>query len=259
MPAVTGSPLRTRLPPALAILAAALLSALPAGCGTTGPAGSPGVSTPPDAVAADGTHTGQTTYRFARAVRAIQLDARGGRVTVAAQNGPVTVAETVTYTDDRPTTARDLVDGVLNLTDGGCRLARPTGGHCEVDWDIHAPAGTTLLLSTRSGGVAVTGPFTDLTVRSDAGPVRGRDLAGREVSVQDGTGQVDLRFIQPPDLLRVVTTSGSVTVRVPAGPSYTVDATAPAGPPDVELTQDGSATHRVQAHSDTGAVRITNG
>jgi hypothetical protein len=260
MPAVTGSPLPSRLPRALAAVVAAVLLGATAGCGTTGPAdAAPRRTPPPEAVAADGTHTGRTTYQVDRAVRTVALDARSGRVTVTAQDGPVGVAETVTYTDDRPATAHDLTDGTLRLTDGGCRRERPAGGRCDVDWDVHAPADTTLSLTTTTGGIVLAGPLRRLSVRTDAGAVRGRDLLGKEVTVQAGTGPVDLRFLQPPDQLRVVSTSGAISIRVPAGQSYSVDATAPAGPPDVELTPDASATHRIQAHSDAGAVRITNG
>ena len=263
MPAVTGSPLPSRTSRALAAVVAAVLLGAPAGCGTTGPADpAPNPARPPEAVAADGTHTGRTTYQIDRAVRTVTLDARSGRVTVTAQDGPVGVAETVTYSDDRPATTHDLADGTLSLTDGGCRRERPAGGRCAVDWDIHAPADTTLSLTTTTGGIVLAGPLRRLSVRTDAGAVRGRDLLGQQVSIQAGTGSVDLRFLQPPDQVRVVSTSGAISIRVPAGPAYSVDATAPAGPPDVEVTPDAAAavaTHRIQAHSDTGAVRITNG
>jgi hypothetical protein len=52
---------------------------------------------------------------------------------------------------------------------------------------------------------------------------------------------------------------GSVTVRLPAGTAYAVDAGSQVGNTEVTVQRDPGSAHRVTARSQVGAVTVNNG
>jgi len=258
---VTGSPDRSprRSPRPLVLpllgLAAALVTAA---CGPTSQSNTSSSSSP-ESTSSEGFHTEQTTYQITEATSQLQLDARAGRVTVTAADGPISVTEAFTYSDDKPATSHEVSGNTLNLKEDGCQHVRAINGRCSVDWDIKAPAGTNLTLITNAGGIAVTGAAGPVSAKTSAGGIRGRALTSKNVTAKTNAGGVDLRFNQPPDQLQASSNAGGIDIQVPAGASYAISAKSNTGRPDVEVQQSESSTHKIEAKTNAGGIDISNG
>ena len=241
-------------------MAATLVTVLAtAACGPSAPTGtSAQSSSSSESTSADGSHTEQTTYQITESISQLQLDGRAGRITFTAADGPISVTEAFTYSDDKPATSHDVSGGTLNLRDNGCQQERTINGRCEVAWDIHAPAGTNLQMITRAGGIVLTGAAGTLDVSTNAGGIRGRSLVSKNVTAKSNAGGVDLQFQQPPNQVQASTNAGGVDIQVPPGTSYAVTAKSNTGHPDVEVQQSGSSTHKIDAKTNAGGIDITN-
>jgi hypothetical protein len=226
---------------------------------TENTSGTDNSSSTPGSESADGAHTEQTTYQITQTASQLQLDAHSGRVTVTAGNGPISVTESFTYSDDKPATSHSVDGDTLNLKEDGCQHERAINGRCEVGWDIHVPAGTTLSLTTRAGGIAVTGMSGQIDAKTNAGGVRARSLASKNVTAKTNAGGVDLQFTQVPDQVQATSNAGGIEIVVPTGASYAVQADTNTGHPDVEVTQADNSTHKIQAKTNAGGIEISNG
>jgi Putative adhesin len=216
-------------------------------------------SSGPESSSADGAHTEQTTYEIAQTVSQLTLDGRSGRVTVTAADGPISVTESFAYSDDKPATSHNVTGDGLALEETGCQHERTINGRCEVDWDIKAPAATIITLSTKAGGIAVTGMSGAVDAKTNAGGIRGRALVGKTVTTTTNAGGVDLKFNQPPDQVQATSNAGGIDIQVPAGNSYAVQAESNTGHPDVDVTQADNSTHKIQARTNAGGIDISNG
>ncbi|MDT7677617.1 MAG: hypothetical protein QOD82_5519 [Pseudonocardiales bacterium] len=216
-------------------------------------------SSGPGSTSADGAHTEQTTYLIDQTVAKLTLDGRSGRVTVTAADGPISVTEAFTYSDDKPATSHNVSGDGLVLEETGCQHERAINGRCEVAWDIKAPAATVVTLSTKAGGVAVTGMSGAIDAKTNAGGIRGRALVAKSVAAKTNAGGVDLKFNQPPDQVQATSNAGGIDIQVPTGTSYAVQADSNTGHPDVEVSQADNSTHKIQARTNAGGIDISNG
>lgn len=216
-------------------------------------------STSPGSTSADGYHADQTTYQITQPIGDVQLDARAGRITVSAAEGPISITETYSYSDDKPPTSHEVVGDTLKLSAQGCQHERAINGRCEVDWDIKAPAATNLDLNNRAGAIAVTGAAGTLALQTNAGGIRARELVSKAVTVRTNAGGVDLRFAQPPGQLRASSDAGGIDIRLPAGTSYAVTATSNTGRPDISVQRSASSAHKIDAETNAGGIQISNG
>jgi hypothetical protein len=252
----------TLLRVAVALAVALAVAQTVAACGpsTQGSSGADlSSSSGPGSISADGTHTDQTTYQIDQTVTKLTLDGRSGRVTVTAADGPISVTESYTYSDDKPATSHNVSDDGLALEETGCQHERAINGRCEVDWDIKAPAATVVTLSTKAGGIAVTGMSGTIDANTNAGGIRGRDLVAQSVTAKTNAGGVDLKFNQPPDQVQATSNAGGIDIQVPAGNSYAVEAGSNTGHPDIEVSQADNSTHKIQAKTNAGGIDISNG
>jgi DUF4097 and DUF4098 domain-containing protein YvlB len=238
---------------------AAALAASACNPSTQNTSGADNSSSTPGSTSSDGSHTEQTTYQITQTVSQLQLDAHSGRVTVTAGNGPISVTESYTYSDDKPATSHAVNGDTLDLKEDGCQHERTINGRCEVGWDIQVPAGTTLALTTRAGGIAVTGMAGQIDAKTNAGGVRARSLASKTVTAKTNAGGVDLQFAQVPDQVQATSNAGGIEVVVPAGQSYAVQADSNTGRPEVDVNQSDSSTHKIQAKTNAGSIEISNG
>jgi len=216
-------------------------------------------SSTPGSTSADGSHTEQTTYQITQTISQLQLDAHSGRVTVTAGNGPISVTESFTYSDDKPVTSHAVNGDTLDLKEDGCQHERAINGRCEVGWDIQVPAGTTLTLTTRAGGIAMTGMSGQIDAKTNAGGVRARGLASKNVNAKTSAGGVDLQFTQVPDQVQATSNAGGIEIVVPAGQTYAVQADSNTGRPEVDVNQSNSSSHKIQAKTNAGSIEISNG
>lgn len=204
-----------------------------------------------------GDNTGsRTTYTIDDTVHTISLEGRAGGVKVHAKDGPISVTERAGYSSSKPVTSHDVSGDTLTLREEGCP-DRPTNGPCQVEWDITAPAGTVLNLQTNAGGVEVDGMSAQITASSDSGGVEGHDLGGSNVDAKAESGGVELDFTKAPDDVTAETEAGGVTITVPGGTSYAVQASSDAGGETIDVQEDASSPHKIKAKSGAGGVEVT--
>jgi hypothetical protein len=220
-----------------------------------GQSGQPGQSSQSDG---DG-HVDTTNYQIGQPVSQLRLDGNAGAVTLIAGDGPVTVTETARYTDDKPVTSHTVEGDTLTLTARECQRVRSVNGRCEVDWEVHAPAGTNVTLHSGAGDIAVTGFAGTVDARTESGGVRGRRLTARSVTAKSEAGDVELTFTQPPDQVKAGSSAGDVDITVPGGVGYDVRARSSTGDPEVDVTQQDGSTHKIEAKTGAGSIEIRNG
>ncbi|HZZ50778.1 MAG TPA: DUF4097 family beta strand repeat-containing protein [Pseudonocardia sp.] len=238
--------------------AAVILTALAlAGCGSSDEdnsgAGSPGGN------ADDGGTVATNDYKIADPVRQITVTGFGGDVTLSAGDGPIGVSETIRYTDDKPRTSHTVKGGVATLKADPCQHVRQVNGSCVVDWDIHAPAGTAVNLTSSSGDISVTGFAGPVFAKASAGDIEGRELTSKVVNATSNSGDVKLVFLQPPDQANAITSAGDVSIGVPPGTNYAVDAHSSTDRPNVAVPNAPNSPHKLKASTSSGAVDVTIG
>lgn len=198
----------------------------------------------------------RSTYTIDDTVHTISFRGRAGGVKVHAKDGPISVTERASFTTSKPVTSHDVSGGTLELREEGCP-DRPADGPCQVEWDITAPAGTVLDMQTNAGGIEVNGMSGQVTASSDSGGVEGHELSSGRVHAKADSGGVELDFTRAPDDVDAETDSGGVTVTVPGGTSYAVQASSDAGGKTIDVQEDPASAHKIKAKSGAGGVEIT--
>jgi Putative adhesin len=224
-------------------------------------------------------HVDTSSYSISQTVGEINLEGQAGNVDVVVSDGPISVTETARYSDDKPPTSHTVNGTTLTLTEGECQQTRMVNGRCQVDWEIHAPAGTNLTLRSGSGDITVTGFASTVSAKTGSGNVKADRLAGREITAESSSGNVnltfaqppnqvtassssgdvDLTFAQPPNQVTASSSSGDVGIKVPGGTGYDVQARSSTEDPDVSVTQDNNSPHKIEAKTSSGSIKINKG
>lgn len=244
---VMDNPRRRRAAAACLVLAA--LTA--AGC-------APGQGAPGGSALDSGSHVNTTSYTISQPVTQLTLDNLSGTVSVTSADGPVSVTETLTYTDDKPGTSHQVTGDTLALASTGCPRVRALNGRCQVRWEVRAPAATNLRLSNESGGLTVRGMSGTVTAETQSGGVEGRNLTSRSVTATAQSGGVKLTFTQPPDQVTASSQSGGVDVVLPTGVSYAVQTDTQSGGQRVRVPTDSSSPHKISASTQSGSVEVSS-
>jgi hypothetical protein len=149
-----------------------------------------------------------------------------------------------------------LSDGSGNLTLRG--LTGPvTVGSGSGDVQANVLSGT-VSLQTGSGNITggtLFGP--KVTLRAGSGNIAFDSLAGLDVVVSDGSGNIDLTFSKAPARVRVNDSSGNVSVVLPRGVRYQVNATTNSGNRNVSVLQTSAPGHVITVTDGSGNVSVT--
>ncbi len=155
---------------------------------------------------------------------------------------------------------------------GGTGLLPAFG--CRTDVTLTVPAGVDVVAETKAGSVHATGlsgttelrsAAGDITVTGQAAPLKARtstgditvtDLRVDEAHVSSTAGAVFVQTTQPPRSLDAESSAGAVTVRLPAGERYDVEARSRTGGVDVGVDVTYTSPYKVRAMSTTGAVSV---
>ncbi|MHC5902740.1 DUF4097 family beta strand repeat-containing protein [Streptomyces sp. S6] len=183
--------------------------------------------------------TGENAYDVEEPVTALRIDSFNGDIEVVPGTGDtVEVVEAYEYTKGKPKVQHSVSGGELLLRNSGCDSALMYD-KCGVAYRVEVPASTVLRL--RTGG----------------GDIHAENLSGN-VHAEVGGGDVTLSFAAAPDSVDARSESGDVTVRLPRGSSYAVNATAEDGERTVEVGTAASSPNRVRVHSEFGDVRVVH-
>ncbi len=218
---------------------------------------------------------GETTtvtdeFTITEAIDSIVVRSDAGNITVTGADVTETsYTQVVKAGSNDPKVTRTVTSGTLSLEADCPRLLR----RCSVDFEINAPRGVTVDLSTSAGNVivewvnaevvvdssagnvilqGVTGP---VDVHTSAGNVEGSALESQRVKASTSAGNVDLRFDREIEFVDASTSAGNVTIGVPGGP-YDVDAESSIGKVNIEIPTDPSAAARIVADTSAGTVTI---
>jgi hypothetical protein len=149
-----------------------------------------------------------------------------------------------------------LTDGSGNLTLRG--LTGPvTIGSGSGDVQANALSGT-VSLQNGSGnitGSGLSGP--KVTLKDGSGDIAVDSLESLDVVVSDGSGNIDLTFSKAPARVRVDDSSGNVSVVLPRGVRYQVNATTDSGNRNVSVLQTSAPDHVITVTDGSGNVSVT--
>lgn len=173
-------------------------------------------------------------------------------------------------------TIEERWDGQTLQVTARCRAALLSlGPGCGVDYTIAVPEGVAveahtstgditvrgvrggLRLSTSTGDIAITDVTGKLSLRSSTGDINATGLTSSDVEASVSTGDVDLRFSRPPQAVAARAGTGDVTVSVPEGEAYRVQADAGIGDTHIGVRQDGEAERSIVARTSTGDIDIS--
>jgi DUF4097 and DUF4098 domain-containing protein YvlB len=103
----------------------------------------------------------------------------------------------------------------------------------------------------------MTGLTGDVSVQNHNGSISGTGLSAKRAWFRDGTGSIDVAFTAAPRQLSAMSSTGRVTVRVPPGTAYQVNASSKVGSVSVSVPQSPAATHVITAATTTGTVSVS--
>lgn len=152
------------------------------------------------------------------------------------------------------------------------RVTCPSRFPCRASLEVYVPSGTAvsivaaddavqvdgfagaLSLFAGEGGVSLGAVSGSVSIVSK-GPVAGDSLGPAELTIDAVDSDVTLRYLDAPTVLAVVAGNGDVSIVLPRGEDFAVDAQAP--DVDLSIPSDPSAERIVSVRSE-GAVTITD-
>ncbi|MEY4544146.1 MAG: hypothetical protein RL685_341 [Pseudomonadota bacterium] len=127
---------------------------------------------------------------------------------------------------------------------------------CAVSIAAIVPAAIPFEIRTGSGDVRIEGALEQLLVDVGSGDVEGIDLAGRDLRVKSGSGDIDLSVFDPTEVVSVRAGSGDVSLAVPSG-SYRLSVDTGSGDRSVKgIIDDASAGASIAVDTGSGDVRV---
>lgn len=198
--------------------------------------------------------TQQLSYQVEESLTALVIDARAANVAIVVGDGPVTVTERHRYFNTKPTTSHQVQGQTLRLTESGC--GNDDDVRCDVGYRIQMPKTMTTDITAQAGAVRLDDLAGDVLVTTQAGAVDGHHLTSANVTIRTDAGAASLDFATAPTLVKATTSLGAVELHLPGTTAYAVDVQTSVGASHVSVEQDPKSAHRIQVHTEVGAVKI---
>jgi hypothetical protein len=190
---------------------------------------------------------------------------------VPGRSGRVSLKGTATYRGGRPPS--------LSWEDNGKQLSlrsvcHSRNGDCGYDYTLYVPVSTKVVagvtagdisasglsgplqLNATAGNVTLTGLSGHLEVNSLAGNVTAADLSPAWADVEEGTGNVALRFTAPPSYVHVKAFTGNIDVVVPRPSGYHVSTSDHLGNVSVGIVDNRASTRVMTLSVETGNISV---
>ncbi|MCX5213066.1 DUF4097 domain-containing protein [Kitasatospora sp. NBC_00240] len=220
-------------------------------------------------------HT-SSVKEYQRAARVLALDT--GRATVRIEPGRsdrVVVRAALDWTLRQPQVSMLWDDDVLRVSvscnrfldagrfDCGTRLVvevpadtRVTGRNSSGHTEVRGLTGD-VQLRTASGSVRLAGLSGRLTLGSTSGVVRGEGLTSPAVEADTASGTVDLSFAAAPASVVASSTSGSLSLTVPAGSRYRFTGRAGSGGRSIDpVLADSASPRTIEGSTTSGSMTV---
>jgi Putative adhesin len=205
-----------------------------------------------------GSTTAQNSYTITEPVTSLKINNPVGNTEIEGTDAAtVSVIEQLRYSGEPPQTSYPIVGGQLALS-YTCP-GRLDGNSCSVTYVVKVPRRLAVEIEGKVGLVRLTGLAGQLTLNSSTGNIDATGLTSAAVTAQANAGAITLEFVAPPTTVNAEAQVGAITVRLPAGTAYAVDANSQVGTTDVMVQRDPSSPHRVTVHSRVGSVSVRNG
>lgn len=127
---------------------------------------------------------------------------------------------------------------------------------CGVNISARVPAAIPFEIHTGSGDVRIEGALDQLHVNAGSGDVEGVDIAGLDLQIKTGSGDIDLSVFDPTEYVSVRAGSGDVQLAVPAG-TYRLNVDTGSGDRSVKgVANDAEAAASIAIDTGSGDVRV---
>ncbi|WP_214108900.1 DUF4097 family beta strand repeat-containing protein [Acrocarpospora catenulata] len=187
-------------------------------------------------------------YDVSDKVTALSVNTGAGDVVVnESDRTGIKVTETVHYRGERPEGGH-RVDGETLMLEYDC-------GDCSVDYHVEVPKGLRVKIDTGSGHITLRSLSGPLDLSAGSGDIEARGLGGRTALANTGSGDIELRYVSPPDQATLETGSGNGVLYVPKG-AYNVELNTGSGDRTVQVTEDPAATRKIVIKTGSGDAKI---
>jgi Toastrack DUF4097 len=221
-------------------------------------------------------YAGQDSYRVpptaAPAGATVAVSVGSGNINISPSPDPMAhLSGSVHYSLIRPSVTWTTTASGLHIKGPDCFWV----GNCGATLTLTVPPSRQLQASSGSGnvtardldGAATLGAGSgdiringfggaSLGLHAGSGNISGSGLASPQVEAHDGSGDVSLSFSQPPDQVTVRASSGNITVVVPAGTAYQINAHTGSGSTHVEVPTDPGSHHVLNLSDGSGNIRV---
>lgn len=200
------------------------------------------------------TKEAERTYTVKGKVTALSATTHGGDIEVVPidAGGSVKVTEKYEYNKQKPSPEHGVKDGRLTLKAEECGMGRK----CAVNYRVLLPRNASVDLRTSGGDIIVHGASGGIAAETSGGDITVADSSARTAKARTSGGDVDLALSSAPDEVSGRTSGGSVTIRLPKGSSYSVDASTSGGTRKVSVPTDEGSAHKVAARTSGGDVSV---
>lgn len=166
-------------------------------------------------------------------------------------------------------------DGKLEIRDSGCGFL---SFGCDTEYVVTVPRdlsvtidsnsgdlkvaglGGTTTLKSSSGGIEAQQISGDLTLESSSGDLEATDLSSGSVTGKSSSGSIQLVFRTAPTKVQLESSSGDVSVRLPAGDdSYKVETDSSSGDENTNVKMDPAATRTIKVETSSGDATVMYG
>lgn len=207
-------------------------------------------------------------------LRGVVLRANKGSIAITgvSSSSPVAITARPTYQGAAPVLSSNLAGGILTVS-ATCP-ERSGSQPCTVALTVSLPSRINVTASTDIGSISV-GNMTggagvsdnlgaiqlrhlsgQVTAIDNLGAISGRDLDSRNVVLSSQLGQIAVSFAVVPDLVEATDQNGSVTITVPASATYRVAAHTQLGAVTISVSQSSRSVHVISASSQLGSVTV---
>ena len=202
--------------------------------------------------------TAQNSYTVTEPVTSIKIDNPVGDTELeGTDTATISVTERLHYSGNPPQTRYPVSGGQLSLS-YSCPGVFDVHS-CSVTYVVKIPRYLAVQIDDQVGAIKLTGLAGQLKLTSATGSIDATGLTSNAVAARARAGAITLQFSAPPSTVDAQTDVGSITVRLPAGSAYAVDAGSQVGSDNVTVQQDPGSAHQITARSQVGAIRVTNG
>ncbi|NUP78298.1 MAG: DUF4097 family beta strand repeat protein [Nonomuraea sp.] len=209
-------------------------------------------------IEAIGGSTNQDTvsYEVTDKVSKLQLQSGAGDTVITETTGnAIRVIETLRWRGDDKPEPQHKVEGEALFVTYDC----PSNwGSCSVDYKIEVPKGLAVDLDSGSGDITLRTLSGRLDAQLGSGDLDGTGMAGKQVYVKTGSGNVELKYTAAPDTLELDAGSGDVALHLP-DVAYDVKKDIGSGDASVTVKSDPASPHKMSLTLGSGDVTVSAG